>query len=240
MALLFVYLFLALGVSFLCSILESVLLTIPPSYTIAYEKAHPIRGKKLRQFKTDIDRPLAAILSLNTIAHTVGAAGVGAQAMVVFGSKYLALVSAVLTFLILFLSEIIPKTIGAMFWRQLTGFTISVLNKMIILLYPLVWLSEKVIQIITSKKEIKSITREEIRALADLGLAEGLFLKKESLILKSLMHFGKMRAIDIMTPRKLIFALPENLSCGEVMKNHSDTSVSRIPLYEKDIMTIHK
>ncbi|MEZ4601922.1 MAG: DUF21 domain-containing protein [Desulfobacterales bacterium] len=95
-------------------------------------KKYPVRGKKLRHFKTDIDRPLAAILSLNTIAHTVGAAGVGAQAMVVFGSEYLAVVSAVLTLLILFLSEIIPKTIGAIYWRQ-TGFTISVLTKMIIL-----------------------------------------------------------------------------------------------------------
>ncbi len=240
MTLLFVYLFLALGVSFLCSILESVLLSIPPSFTINYEKEHPIPGKKLRHFKTNIDRPLAAILSLNTIAHTVGAAGVGAQAMVVFGSKYLALVSAVLTFLILFLSEIIPKTMGALFWRQLTGFTISALEKMIILLYPLVWLSEKLILLIARKKKIKSITRDEIRALADLGLAEGLFLKKESLILKSLMHFGKMRARDIMTPRKLIFALPETMRCGATVKKYSDISVSRIPLYQKDKTTIQK
>jgi CBS domain containing-hemolysin-like protein len=240
MTLLFAYLCLALGVSFLCSILESVLLTIPPSFTVSYEKKYPVRGKKLRHFKTDIDRPLAAILSLNTIAHTVGAAGVGAQAMVVFGSEYLAVVSAVLTLLILFLSEIIPKTIGAIYWRQLTGFTISVLTKMIILLYPLVWLSEKIILVIARKKTMRSITRDEIQALADLGLAEGLFVKKESRILKSLMHFGKMRAMDIMTPRKLIFALPETLSCGEVMKNYSDVSVSRIPLYQKNIMTIHK
>ncbi len=240
MTLLIFYLLLALGVSFLCSILESVLLSITPSFTAAYEKQHSVTGKHLRNFKTDIDRPLAAILSLNTIAHTVGAAGVGAQAMLVFGNEYVAVISAVLTVLILILSEIIPKTIGVLYWRQLTGPTVYLLCKMIVLLYPLVWLSKKITMIISGKKELKSITRDEIRALADLGFAEGLFLENESRMLKSLMRFGKMRARAIMTPRKLIFTLPENLSTGDVVKKHPDIPVSRIPIYQKDKMKINK
>lgn len=240
MTLLVFYLLLALGVSFLCSVLESVLLSITPSFTVAYEKEHPVSGKHLRNFKTDIDRPLAAILCLNTIAHTVGAAGVGAEAMLVFGSEYLAVISGLLTFLILILSEIIPKTLGALYWRKLTGPAVYLIRKMIIALYPLVWLSEKIILLISGKKEIKSITRDEIRALADLGFSEGLFLKNESRMLKSLMRFGKMRARDIMTPRKLIFALPGSISIGDAVKHYSNIPVSRIPLYQNDKMKMNK
>ena len=240
MTLLIFYLLLALGVSFLCSVLESVLLSITPSFTVAYEKKHAVSGKYLRKFKTDIDQPLAAILCLNTIAHTVGAAGVGAQAMLVFGSQYMAVISGLLTFLILILSEIIPKTLGALYWRQLTGTTVYLLRKMIVVLYPLVWLSKKIILLISGKKEIKSITRDEIRALADLGFSEGLFLENESRMLKSLMRFGKMRARAIMTPRKLIFMLPETMNTGDVVKHYPDIPVSRIPLYQNDKMKINK
>jgi CBS domain containing-hemolysin-like protein len=234
MTLLVIYLFLALGVSFLCSIMESVLLSITPSFTAAFEEVHPKTGKLLRELKTNIDRPLAAILSLNTIAHTVGAAGVGAQAVTVFGSQYLAAISAVLTFLILILSEIIPKTIGALFWRSLTRPTVLILRSLIIILYPLVELSQVITKLFSRNKKITPVTREEIRALADLGFEEGLFLEKESRILKNLMKLSSLRASDVMTPRKVMFTLQEDMKIEEVYKKHPSIHVSRIPLYSPD------
>src|SRR6056297_1673479 len=181
------YLLLALGISFLCSIMESVLLSVTPSFAAAYEDRSPRMGGRLRKLKTDIDRPLAAILSLNTIAHTVGAAGVGAQAMVVFGSGYVGATSAVLTFLILVLSEIIPKTLGAVYWRQLVPLTVMLARMMIFVLYPLVMMSLLITRSLSGDRQLNVISREEISAMAEMGLKEGLFVKKESLILKNLM-----------------------------------------------------
>lgn len=234
MTLLIFYLMLALVVSFLCSVMESVLLSVTPSFTAAFEEVHPKAGKHLRRLKTDIDRPLAAILSLNTIAHTVGAAGVGAQAAAVFGSQYVGATSAVLTFLILILSEIIPKTIGALYWRTLARPTVHLIRGLITVLYPLVQLSQLITYIFYKGKRIEPVTREEILALADLGFEEGLFLEKESKILKNLMRLSSIRASDIMTPRKVMFTLPEDMPIGEVYKNHPEIYVSRIPLYEPD------
>ncbi len=230
MGLLISYLILALGISFICSIMESVLLSVTPSFAAAYEEKAPRAGARLRRLKTDIDRPLAAILSLNTIAHTIGAAGVGAQAMAVFGSGYVGITSAILTFLILVVSEIIPKTLGAMYWRQLTPLTVFLARLLIFLLYPLVAMSQLITRGLSKDRRINAISREEISALADMGLEEGLFAKKESLILKNLMRFGSLRAKDVMTPRPVIFMLPEEMRVGEVFDHHSDISVSRIPL----------
>ncbi|MFW5908160.1 MAG: CNNM domain-containing protein [Desulfosalsimonas sp.] len=240
MTLLFFYLILALAISFLCSIMESVLLSITPTFTAAFEEVHPKTGGHMRSMKADIDRPLAAILSLNTIAHTVGAAGVGAQAASIFGNQYLGVVSAVLTFLILVFSEIIPKTIGALYWRALARPTVVILRGMIFILYPLVQLSKFITYLFSKGKKIKPVTREEIRAMADLGFEEGLFLEKESRILKNLMRFGTLRAADIMTPRKAMFTLPEDMPIKEVYNTHSSIHVSRIPLYKEDRKTIKK
>ena len=148
MGLLLFYLFLALGVSFLCSILEAVLLSITPSFVVLKEKDEPKIGLLLKKLKEDIDRPLSAILTLNTIAHTIGAAGVGAQALVVFGDTYVSIVSVVLTLLILVLSEIIPKTLGATFWKTIAASSARVINALIILTYPFVKLSEIITKII--------------------------------------------------------------------------------------------
>ena len=238
MYLLFFYLFLALGVSFLCSIMESVLLSVTPTFAAAYEERSPRMGGRLRKLKTDIDRPLAAILSLNTIAHTVGAAGVGAQAMVVFGSGYVGLTSAVLTLLILVLSEIIPKTLGAHYWQQLTPFTVMMARFLIFLLYPLVLMSQLITRGLSSEQKINAISREEISALADMGLAEGLFVKKESLILKNLMRFGSLQAKDVMTPRRVMFVLPEEMKVGGVFDEHPDIRVSRILLQSRENQVI--
>jgi len=238
MYLLFFYLFLALGVSFLCSIMESVLLSVTPSFAAAYEERSPRMGGRLRALKTDIDRPLAAILSLNTIAHTIGAAGVGAQAMVVFGSGYVAVTSGVLTFLILVLSEIIPKTLGAVYWRQLIPLTVMMARFLIFLLYPLVAMSQLITRGLSKDQKINAISREEISAIADIGFKEGLFVKKESLILKNLMRFGSLQAKDVMTPRPVMFVLPEAMKVGEVFDRYKDIRVSRIPLQQKEKPTV--
>jgi CBS domain containing-hemolysin-like protein len=232
MALLLLFLFLALGVSFMCSVLESVLLSITPSYVAALEKSRPAVGSQLTKLKTDIDRPLAAILSLNTVAHTVGAAGVGAQALIIFGEAYVAVISAILTFLILVLSEIIPKTLGAVYWRTFVAPTVHILRVLIFLLYPLVVLSKKLTLLLARDQKIITVSREEIKAIADLGYAEGSIRKKESVILKNLMRFGSLMAKDIMTPRPVLFSLSADITVKEVIKKYPDLKFSRIPIYE--------
>jgi len=142
MTLLILFMLLAIGVSFICSILEAVLLSVTPSYIVSLEADKPDLAKKLSELKKEVDRPLAAILSLNTVAHTVGAAGAGAQAAIVFGETSLAIFSAVLTLLILVLSEIIPKTIGATFWKSLTPMIAIMLPPLIWAMWPLVKLSQ--------------------------------------------------------------------------------------------------
>ncbi|MCF8109685.1 MAG: hemolysin family protein [Desulfohalobiaceae bacterium] len=233
MKLLFFYLFIALGFSFLCSLLESILLSITPGFIGAHENTSPKTGHLMRKLKEDIDRPLAAILSLNTIAHTVGAAGVGAQSLVVFGSGYVAITSAVLTLLILVFTEIIPKTIGALYWRELAPVTARILHVIIVLLYPLVYLSLIITRIISREKPVRSISREELQAMADIGHKEGQFREQESQIIKNLFLLRKLRADDIMTPRTVIFMLPAEMTIGEVIVKFQEIKFSRIPIYRE-------
>jgi hypothetical protein len=174
MTLLLIYISVALGVSFTCSLLEASLLSITPSFQAHYEEAHPHVGAKLRHLKADVDRPLAAILSLNTMAHTLGAAGAGAEAARIWGSEKLAIASAVLTLLILVLSELIPKTLGAVYWQRFVVPVAYVLPPMIKLMMPLVWLSDLITMAIKRGREpTPSISRAEIAAMAGLAEAGG-------------------------------------------------------------------
>ena len=174
MTLLFAYMTIALGVSFLCSILEAVLLSVTPSHVARLEHERPAIGRRLNRLKTQIDRPLAAILSLNTIAHTVGAAGVGAEAQRLWGSGVLAITSAVLTLLILVFSEIIPKTLGAHHWRRLAPATAHGLRILIWLLYPFVMLSEKLTGGMVEGVSLSGFSRNEFAAMADLSASRGI------------------------------------------------------------------
>jgi len=239
MFLLIFYLLLALGVSFFCSIMEAVILSVTPSFVEALEQKSPKTGAKLRHLKANIDRPLAAILTLNTIAHTVGAAGVGAQALVVFGSAYVAITSAILTFLILIFSEIIPKTLGAFYWRRLVVFIARILPILIWLLYPLVLLSQKIAGWITSGKKAAVVNREELQAMTDLARKKGVFSEQESRILKNLLWAGKLKIKDVMTPRPVMFTLPADMTVGEVMKEYPAIKFSRIPIYNTNREDIH-
>ncbi len=231
MSLLLIYLALALGVSFLCSILEAVLLSVSQSYIAVLENKNQPSGVLLRQLKDDIDRPLSAILSLNTIAHTVGAAGVGAQAQAVFGSAYVGVISAVLTFLILFVSEIIPKTLGATYWKSLAPVAGRMLRWMIWLLYPFVVLSLLITRLLSDDKDRPTFTREEFSAMADRGEEEGVFQKEESDILKNLVRFKSLRVKDIMTPRVVVVSFNHEETVADVFKEFEELRFSRLPVY---------
>lgn len=231
MYLLIFYLFLAIGVSFLCSILEAVLLSVSHSYIAIMERKGAKAGKLLRQYKEDVDRPLSAILSLNTIAHTVGAAGVGAQAQIVFGDAYVAITSAVLTFLILVLSEIIPKTIGATYWRKLAPASAKTLRVLLFLMYPLVVMSQAITRWLAEDEKMPSFSREEFGALADRGVEEGIFEEEESRIFKNLIRFNSLRVKDIMTPRTVVVGFDETLKVEEVSENIEQLHFSRLPVY---------
>lgn len=232
MTLLFVYVGVALGVSFLCSILEATLLSITPSHLAKLEQDRPSVGARLRALKAHIDRPLAAILSLNTIAHTVGAAGVGAEAQRLWGSEVLAITSGVLTLLILFLSEIIPKTLGALYWRRLTGFISAVLPPLILMMLPLVWLADVITGFLRHRQAVEKITREEFAALARVGEQQGVFDKSEVRILRNLFLFGSLRARDIMTPRTVVFSLEENTMVRDAIAERGAMIFSRIPIWK--------
>ena len=232
MTLLFVYIAIALGTSFLCSVLEAVLLSVTPSHVARLEHDRPATGRRLRRLKEHIDRPLAAILSLNTIAHTVGAAGVGAEAQRLWGSGVLAITSAVLTLLILFLSEIIPKTLGAIFWSRLTGFVAAVLPPLIAVLLPLVWLSEMVTRFMKRGHKAERVSRREFAALARLGAEQGVFDASEVRVLKGLLRFRSLTANDVMTPRTVVHSLDERTTVRDAIADRQSMIFSRIPLWE--------
>jgi len=184
--------------------------------------------------KRDIDRPLAAILSLNTIAHTVGAVGVGAQAAKLFGSASVGIASAILTLLILVFSEIIPKTLGALYCRQLAPVGTFMIHWLTRGLYPLVLLSQKITQLLVGRSKSALVSRDEFRALADLGVKEGAVLESESRILKNVMRFSSLRARDIMTPRSVLFTLPEEMSIGDILAKRVKLRFSRIPIHPRE------
>ena len=232
MTLLLFYMALALGVSFACSIMEAVLLSVSPSFIARKEQDNSALGARLKAFKENIDQPLSAILSLNTIAHTVGAAGAGAQAAAVFGDAYIGIISAVLTFLILVISEIIPKTLGAAYWRQLTPVVVKALAVTIWTMWPLVKLADLLTRMLTKNKEKGGIHREEFIALAQLGAKQGVFHKYESRILNNLFCFRNVRTRDIMTPRTVLFSLPEQQTVETVLETHDPLPFSRIPIFD--------
>ncbi|GAB5534596.1 MAG: CNNM domain-containing protein [Rubricoccaceae bacterium] len=233
LTLLTLYIALAIGVSFLCSILEAVLLSITPAYVGALAETKPKVAERLKELKADVDRPLAAILSLNTVAHTIGAAGAGAEAAAYFGNDAIGIFSALLTLGILILSEIIPKTLGAVYWRGLAGLVGRVLPILIWITIPLVWLSQGITKIIARGKKEGAVSREEIAALAEIGREEGVFDESETRILSSLLRFNALTAKDVMTPRTVIKAYPHDTPLQAI--GDEKQPFSRLPLYEDSV-----
>ena len=200
MELILLYLFGALALSFLCSVLEAVLLSTPVSFISMKESQGAKSAPLMMRYKTNIDRPVAAILSLNTVAHTIGAAGVGSESVKIFGEAYFGIISAVLTLLILVLSEIIPKTIGASYWRELAMPSANVIRVLIFITYPLVWLSEQLTRCFAPKIQPLSVSREEVAAMIDVGEEEGVFQEQESKIIRSSLKLKNVKAEEVMTP----------------------------------------
>jgi CBS domain containing-hemolysin-like protein len=233
--LLIVYALIAIGCSFLCSVAEAVILSVTPSYVAALREQGKRAADRLEQLKENIDRPLAAILSLNTIAHTVGAAGVGAQAAEIWGSRAVGWASAGMTLLILVLSEIIPKTIGAAYWRPLAPQTARFVQLLIWLLYPLVLLAESLTRWISGGQKQYVITREEVAAMATLSAQEGELDTQESRIFSNLLRLRSLTVRDIMTPRTVILAFPREWTVGQALNQQDELPVSRLPIYEGSI-----
>lgn len=231
MALLLFYLFLAVGVSFLCSILEAALLSITPAHIAVLNERGSRTGKRLRRLKRNIDQPLSAILSLNTIAHTFGAAGVGAQAQIVFGKAWVSVTSAVVTLLILVFSEIIPKTLGASHARTLAGFTAAACIVLIYLTWPLVQLSKGITRWLSPDRDAPTVSREEFRVLAQTGTREGVFEEEESNIFANLIRFSAIRVEDIMTPRVVVEMMRCDQTVSATMESSRAMPFSRFPVY---------
>ena len=234
--LLILYVLLALVFSFLCSVAESVLLSITPSYIEGTKKSDPKRFKILKKLRQDnLDRSLAAILTLNTIAHTVGAIGSGAKAEAVFGSVWFGVFSAVMTIMVLVASEIIPKTLGAVYWSKLVGLTALFVNLLIIVLYPVVWISEKITKVISHGKEVHIFSREEFIAMAQVGVESGQIQHTESGLIQNALKFDSLRVKDIKTPRSVMTAFDAHASIDDSLQLATETPFSRLPIYEGNI-----
>ena len=234
MALLFTYVFIALGFSFLCSIAEAVILSVNTPYITLLTRHGKPSGAVLGRMKAEINSTLAAILTLNTIAHTVGAVGAGAQAAQVFGNAWVGVTSAVLTLLILVFSEIIPKTLGAYYWKQLAPATAYVLQVMVWLLWPFVKMAELITRGLSHGPVLTGFNRDELAAMADISAGEGLLDREETHILKNLLRLRGSKVTDIMTPRTVIFSLPEDLRVEEFFWKYESQRFSRIPIYADD------
>jgi len=231
MALLFTYVFIALGFSFLCSIAEAVILSVNAPYITLLTRDGKPSGAILGRMKAEINSALAAILTLNTIAHTVGAVGAGAQAAQVFGNTWVGVTSAVLTLLILVFSEIIPKTLGAYYWKQLAPATAYVLQAMVWLLWPFVKMAELITRGLSHGQVLTGFNRDELAAMADISASEGLLNREETHILKNLLRLRDSKVTDVMTPRTVIFSLPEDLRVEEFFWKYESQRFSRIPIY---------
>ena len=237
--LLVLYVVAALLFSFLCSVAEAALLSITPSYVAGLKLTHPKKAEVLRRLKEEkIDQSLAAILTVNTIAHTVGAIGAGSKATAVFGSAWFGVFSAVMTLLILFLSEIVPKTLGAVYWRQLAGLTAAYVNFLIKAMYPLILVSEKLTQLISGGKNYNHFSRDEFVAMAGIGQEQGHINDRESKIIRNLFLFKSVQASAIMTPRIVVSGLQKNLTVSEALAAPDITAFSRMPIYASGLDSI--
>ena len=237
-SLLLLFFTIAIVTSFLCSLWEAVLLSITPSFAkIQLQKGNRL-GHLLQRFKDDIDRPLAAILTLNTIAHTVGAIGVGDQAAQIWADAHPLItglaVPATMTLAILVLSELIPKTLGANHWQSLAPITATSLDFIIRLLGPLIWLSQLITRKLKNNSVKSAFSRSDFLAMADIGAQDGVFEEQESEIISNLLKFRSIQAKDVMTPRTVVRSAPATESLSEFFEANREQRFSRVPLYENE------
>lgn len=234
---LILFFLLSVGVSFICSILESVLLSVNISYVAVLEKERPSVGKLLRLHKENISKSIASILILNTVANTLGAAAVGAQASIIFGNDAVIVVSMIMTFAILFFSEIIPKTIGAVYWKQLAPLSAHIIRIFIWLTYPVILSTLFVTNKISKGQEdANSLTKEELLESMLLSEDEGVIDEKESDVIENILNLDNIKVGEILTPRSVVFAIDESMTIKEVMETKPAIfKFSRIPIYRESI-----
>lgn len=233
------YFLIAIGVSFLCSILEAVLLSITVSHVEVVKQDNEKLGHEMQKQKDNMDYSIAAILTLNTFAHTLGAAGVGSEAAKMFGEEYMFHISAFLTILILVFSEIIPKTLGAYYWKSLSGFSTRAIRILIFITYPILMVLNRITNMITPEKK-ETITKEEIIATANIAEENGVLKENESSMIENLMQLHEIKVRDIFTPRSVLFSVQKDdliNSFQEHMSLDLDKlkEYSRVPIYNQDI-----
>ena len=229
-----------IGTSFLCSVLESVLLSTNYSYISVLENNNPSAGKLLKKLKNDIDSSIASILILNTIANTLGATAIGVQAQNVFdGDKTLVMiVSIILTFAILFVAEIIPKTIGAVYWKQLAAISARIIRIFVLLTYPIILITKFVTKKIKGKENSDSLSREELIHTTLLSEEEGVIGDLESDIIENTLTLNEMKIKDILTPRSVMYAIEKNTAIKDILEDKRTYKFSRVPVYEGTIDNI--
>jgi len=230
MTVLIIYLSIAIGVSFACSILEAVLLSMTPGYVESVNAENARSGAVLIDVQDSLDKSLSSILILNTFAHTIGAAGVGSQAMQIFGAEWETLIAILLTLAILYFSEIIPKTVGATYWKTLAVPAAYIILWLVKLLYPLVWLATRITVFFSSSKE-KEVTRDEIIAMASLGQRDGNLHNQESQYLSNVLSLQQIKTEAVLTPRSVVHMLDQNLTVKEALEITETSSFSRMPIY---------
>jgi CBS domain containing-hemolysin-like protein len=222
---------LALLISFLCSLAESTLLSVSLSFAKTKEEQGSKSAALLKRLKENVDRPLSSILTFNTIANVVGAAGVGVQATAKWGEAYFGLVSAAFTIAVLLFSEILPKSIGARYCRSLAMPVAQVVNVMMWIMYPVVWISKGITKVISGGKPVEKVSREELAALTDIGFEEGVFAESESKTIKNLIRLRSVKASEIMTPRTVVVSIAEDTLLPNYSLHPDVQKFSRFPLY---------
>ncbi len=221
--------------SFLCSIAEAVLLSVTRPFIKHLSEEKPKAASRLSSLKQDIDQPLAAILTLNTIAHTAGASLAGAQGAILWPNNIeKAVFLTIFTLIVLVGSEIIPKTIGALYWKQLAPMTASFVNWLMWALHPFVWLSKAITKRLGTSGHGHSFSREEFRAMAEIASSEGHMDEQESKMLRNLFVFRDTKVASIMTPRPVVFMVPGTMTVQEYVDKHSESPFSRVPIYGRN------
>jgi CBS domain containing-hemolysin-like protein len=239
MTLLILFATLSIFFSFLCSILEAVLLSVSPTFINVKKKEGKAFASQLEALKKDVDKPLIAILTLNTVAHTVGAILVGVQAeqlpykIDLFGMNIVGIVSAIMTILILVVSEIIPKTIGATHWKKLAGISTSILSILIFIFKwtGILWILQLFTKIFGKGGHGSVLSREDFTAMTDIAEQEGVFQESESKVIKNLLSFKEVQVKDIMTPRTVLKSADEEQTIQAFFDEHPMLRFSRIPIY---------
>lgn len=231
MTLLLIFLLSSLAISFLCSVLEATLMSTPLSFITMKEEEGYKPATRFKRYKQESGRPIAAILCLNTIANTIGAAGVGRQSTIIFGSEWFGIISAVTTILILIFAEIIPKTIGTTKWKHLMGFATKVISVLVTILFPLVWVIEKLQNLITPDGDEAAVSREEVSAMANVAEEEEVLDEDENAVIQNLIKMDNIPAYEAMTPRVVCATASEGMTVKSFYRNKDYRHHSRIPVY---------